>query len=163
MLRPGERSLLRKPGDRGARLRRERQETNFLRRSVSFRADGREGHYGTTRVLGDTTPAPPSRTRRRWKKDDGERNPHSLAREGLPSTRARSRPRRFCAPDAVFLGTAFHTVSRFRLPASCPPPPRPPRAEDAGTRQSRRACGWGGWGLRDSKGAPPPRVADSRD
>ncbi|XP_033290500.2 proline/serine-rich coiled-coil protein 1 isoform X1 [Orcinus orca] len=38
-----------------------------------------------------------------------------------------------------------------------PPPPRPTRAEDAGLHQSLSACGRSGWGLRDSKGAPPPR------
>ncbi|XP_033718405.1 proline/serine-rich coiled-coil protein 1 isoform X5 [Tursiops truncatus] len=37
------------------------------------------------------------------------------------------------------------------------PPPRPTRAEDAGLHQSLSACGRSGWGLRDSKGAPPPR------
>lgn len=43
----------------------------------------------------------------------------------------------------------------FRPALHCCPAPQ--GAGNAGISQSLRACGRGGWGLKDSKGAPPPR------
>lgn len=83
----------------------------------------------------------------------------SRTKAGLPGARARGPGA--AAFRIVFLGTALHAAPTCRLPAGCPPPPRP-QGRGCWIRQSLSVCGRSGWGLRDSKGAPPPG-ADSRD
>lgn len=132
------------PGYHGASEKSPR--TNFLRQSVSFGADGREGRQN---------PAPPSTRRGRRRggrpgarlsligpfprappRGPAPRRPRSrrVAQRGLPRSRARarsrppcSRPPGFSSPDGAFLGTALRLVPTCRLPAGGPlrrPAPR---------------------------------------
>lgn len=107
------------------------------------------------RSLTAQTAAPPrSPGREQRNEGDWKRNPHSLARGGL-----QARARALAGSPLQYLGRSrsWNGSPHGRLPASCPPPPGSPRRRgEAGIRQSHRACGRSGWGLSDSKGAPPP-------
>lgn len=153
---------MRKYGKRDPRKRSKTLKRNFLNRSVGFWAAGawrsaaslappswwrgavkraRQGAKPT--VIGQVPRAPP-------------RGPAS-SKENLPDSRTR-------APG---LPALVLRMKSFLEPLSAQPPPadfrpaarrRPaPEGRDVAIHQSRSACGRSGWGLRDSKGVPPPQ------
>lgn len=142
-------------------------------------SSGRALALGPTAARGVKAQLCPAREGGGGEEGDGRsRNSHSLARSlarrrevpplagsapgGKPNkvSRASKRARGLLA-SALQMKPSLERLSTRPAPSdfrpATPPLPCPTRAEDAGLHQSLSACGRSGWGLRDSKGAPPPR------